>query len=66
MSYFLQEELQFRRKEKPINICVNLYAGENRKVTVNSGYPLPDVVTSICKEVGMFPECMLCMCSELQ
>lgn len=52
----LQDELQFRRKEKPINICVDLYPGGTRKITVNSGYPLTDVVAAICKEVGKFTE----------
>ena len=50
----LKDELQFRRKEKPINICVDLYPGGDRKITVNSGFPLTDVVAAICKEVGMF------------
>ena len=51
--YKFKDELQFRRKEKPINICVDLYRGGDRKITVNSGFPLTDVVAAICKEVGM-------------
>ena len=54
MYVYTKDELQFRRKEKPINICVDLYPGEDRKITVNSGFPLTDVVAAICKEVGTF------------
>jgi hypothetical protein len=44
--------LQLRHKTLPIPIHVKLYEGEERKVEVNSGFPLMDIIPVICKELG--------------
>lgn len=45
--------LQLRHKSLPIPICVNLCLGDDRKVEVNSGFPLMDIIPVICKELGV-------------
>ena len=48
-----QDELVLRHKTLPLPICVKLCEGEDRKIEVNSGFPLMDVVPNICKDIGM-------------
>ncbi len=52
MMHLFQDELQLRHKTLPIPICVNLCEGDDRKIEVNSGFPLMDIVPSICKDIG--------------
>ena len=48
----MQDEVQLRHKTMPIPIAVNLCLGDDRKIEVNSGFPLMDVVPTICEEFG--------------
>lgn len=52
MHFSVQDELQLRHKTLPIPICVNLCQGDDRKVEVNSGFPLIDIVPVICNKLG--------------
>ncbi|XP_064397866.1 uncharacterized protein LOC135344565 [Halichondria panicea] len=47
------DQLQFRHKTLPIPIVINLCDGEDRKIEVNFGFPLMDVVPTICDMFGI-------------
>ena len=43
---------ELRHKTRPIPVCVNLSEGGDFKIEVNSGFPVMDVIPSICQEIG--------------
>jgi len=47
------DNLQLRHKTIPITICVNLHSGLQRDIEVNSGFPVMDIVPTICEKLGI-------------